>query len=110
MNDRTTAPDAAPAGQPHAADEITPALLEQVLASARAIQSSSLSGEPTWFGAQMIAERTGIDVKQAARALLDLQIRGDILLAFRRPKGETEFRLVCALAEGFCNEPHQRGV
>lgn len=89
---------------------ITPAMLGRVLAEAKSVQAMSPGGEPVWFEAQMIAERTGIDVKQAARALLDLQIRGDILLAFRRPKGETEFRLVCALAEGFCNEPPQRGV
>lgn len=105
MNDRTTAPDVAPAGGPQAVDEVTPALLGRVLAEARSIQGMSPDGGPVWFKAQTIAERAGMDVMQASRALLDLQIRGDIVLALHQPKGETKFGLSCALAEAFDNEP-----
>lgn len=103
MIDRTTPPDAPPAGGPQAADEITPAVLGRVLAEAGSIQDMSPDGGPVWFKAQMIAERAGMDVMQVSRALLDLQIRGDIVLALHRPKGETKFSLSCALAEAFDN-------
>lgn len=85
MNDRTTAPDAAPAGQPHAADEITPALLEQVRNEIRAIQATSPDGGPVWFHCLSLFERTALPRRQVLEALKRLRASGEILSEFASP-------------------------
>ena len=85
MSDRTTAPDAAPAGQPHAADEITPALLEQVRNEIRAIQATSPDGGPVWFHRLSLFERTALPERQVLEALKRLRASGEILSEFTSP-------------------------
>ena len=85
MNDRTTAPDAAPAGQPHAADEITPALLEQVRNEIRAIQATSPDGGPVWFHRLSLFERTALPERQVLEALKRLRASGEILSEVASP-------------------------
>ena len=85
MHDRTTAPDAAPVGQPHAADEITPALLEQVRNEIRAIQATSPDGGPVWFHCLSLFDRSKLPRHQVSEALKRLQASGDVLSEFASP-------------------------
>ena len=85
MSNRTTAPDAAPAGQPHAADGITPALLEQVRNEIRAIQATSPDGGPVWFHRLSLFERTALPEHQVLEALKRLRASGEILSELASP-------------------------
>lgn len=106
MNDRTTAPDAAPAGQPHAADEITPALLEQVRNEIRAIQATSPDGGPVWFHRLSLFERTALPKRQVLEALKRLRASGEILSEFASP-GRDQVRQEYVLAEACDRETLQ---
>lgn len=106
MNDRTTAPDAAPAGQPHAADEITPALLEQVRNEIRAIQATSPDGGPVWFHRLSLFECTALPKRQVLEALKRLRASGEILSEFASPDRD-QVRQEYVLAEACDRETLQ---
>ena len=106
MSDRTTAPDAAPAGQPHAADEITPALLEQVRNEIRAIQATSPDGGPVWFHRLSLFERTALPKRQVFEALKRLRASGEILSEFASPDRD-QVRQEYVLAEACDRETLQ---
>lgn len=106
MSDRTTAPDAAPAGQPHAADEITPALLEQVRNEIRAIQATSPDGGPVWFHRLSLFERTALPERQVLEALKRLRASGEILSEFASPDRD-QVRQEYVLAEACDRETLQ---
>lgn len=85
MIDHTTPPDAAPAEGSQVADEITPAMLEQVRNEIRAIQATSPDGGPVWFHCRSLFDRSALPRHQVAEALKRLRANGELLSEFASP-------------------------
>lgn len=109
MIDRTTAPDAVPAGGSQASDGITPALLGRVLAEAKLIQTMKPYGAPFWFEAKALAWHMNADENLVTQALGQLHARGDLVAVAHWPRDRAKACLVYALAEAFDNEPPEAG-